>query len=66
VREPTVDLAALESEERCICKAPSGNGEDVYHRVWRIFGVRVLLLRHEVAVERVVVKDTADIIITMG
>ena len=36
-RKPNVDLAALESEERRICLAPSSNGEEARRRVWRVF-----------------------------
>ena len=56
-RKPTVDLAALESDERRICLAPSGNGEEARRRVWRVVGVRVGLPRHDMEVEGVVVKD---------
>ena len=52
-RKPTVDLAALESEERRICSAPSGNGEEARRRVWRVVGVRVGLPRHDTEVSTV-------------
>ena len=58
-RKPTVDLAALGSEERRVCYAPSGNGEEARRRVWRVVGVRVGLPRHDMEVEGVVVKDDA-------
>ena len=62
-RKPTVDLAALESEERRICKAPSGNSEEARCRLWNIVGVRVGLPRHDTEVESVVVKDDAVLVL---
>ncbi len=55
-RKPT---AALESEERRIRQAPSGNGEEARRRVWHIVGVRAGLPRHDMEVEGVVVKGDA-------
>jgi hypothetical protein len=57
--EPSVLTAALESEERRIRQAPSGNGEEARRRVWHIVGVRAGLPRHDMEVEGVVVKGDA-------
>ena len=53
-RKPTVDPAALGSEERRVSQALSGNGDEARRRVWRVVGVRVGLPRHDMEVEGVV------------
>ena len=46
-RKPSVDLAALESEERRVCSALSGNGEEARRHVWRVVGIeRPTLMKH--------------------
>ena len=49
-REPTMDQAALDSEDKAYLLAPSGNGKEARRRVWRIVGDRVGLPRHDVEV----------------
>ena len=57
-----VKLEVLDSEVKacCIsCRSPSGNGKEARRRMWRVVGIRVVLLRNDGDDKSVVVKDDA-------